>query len=49
LVADLEYRDHFLELADGLYALDRRFRGTPRGFDAMGHVAVARRIGVGNN
>jgi hypothetical protein len=42
LVADLEYRGRLLELADGLYALDRRFRGAPGASDAMGHVAVAR-------
>lgn len=29
LVADLEYHDHLLDLADGLYALNQRFRGAP--------------------
>jgi hypothetical protein len=29
LVDKREYHDHLLELADGLYALNRRFRGTP--------------------
>lgn len=28
-VEDMEYHDHLLDLADGLYDLNRRFRGTP--------------------
>ena len=48
LLPELEYHDHLLELADGLYALNRRLYGFPEGggqYSDLTSVSVRRTIG----